>query len=51
MSKCGNKDCEYWTRESDGTCEAEEFCGGFVNAEQVDGSATFKGEEKEVKRC
>ena len=26
---CCNKECVYWTRESDGTCPAADFCGGF----------------------
>lgn len=31
---CNNKECVYWTRESDGTCPATDFCGGYISEKE-----------------
>lgn len=35
---CHNKECDYWTRGTNGECDAGSFCGGFM---------AYEGEQKE----
>lgn len=35
---CYNKECDYWTRCPNGECDADSFCGGYMEHE---------GEEKD----